>query len=426
MNTQHSEYHRFIRLSLIVLVITLLSAAGFNALIDPYDLFGTTRIKGLNALKPAAGTHIRLSKPYMVGRFSPRTLIGGNSRPELGLDPRDTCWTQADRPVFNIGIPGADIFMQARMLQHAIASGAKKGDKRVFWGLDFMDFLDRRAALKDKRTVWPGSTHDYESRLAVTANGQINPDRPWRKLKDTVLTLFSIDTLKDSLYTLFSQGNVNATTRRVDGFNPARDYVDAIALEGQAVLFIQKNRMLAKTFARTDLSVFGNGRQWSQDFETVSRILEYLKKNGVKATLFINPYHVDYLTLIALSSRWQEFEQWKRQLQHLAKTHDVDLWDFAVLNDFTRESLASAENRTLKWFWEPAHYKSAYGHLMLRQLLDAPCPSREPKPVGALLTPDTMAPHLRHERDAMMRYLKNNPKQLNRLRAYFPGTADGA
>ena len=426
MDTPELDFRRFVRLSLATFVGVLLVAASFNYFVDPYDLFGAPRVKGFNALKPTAGKHIRLSKPFMVSRFSPRTVIGGNSRPELGLDPLNACWKQADQPVFNMGIPGADIFMQARMLQHAMAVGPK-GDKQIFWGLDFMDFLDRRPEQNDWAS-WPRSAHEYEKSLAVTASGQVNEKLPWNRFKKYATTLFSIDALNDSAYTLLSQGNANASTRRRDGFNPARDYIDAVALEGQNVLFRQKNRELAKIFARNDLSLFGNGRQWSHEFETVSRTLEYLKKSDTKVTLFINPYHANYLALIALSGRWPEFEQWKYQLQRLANEHGVDLWDFAVFNDYTQESLPVERNskRTLYWFWEPAHYKAKYGDLMLRQLLGASCPEQDSRTVGIRLTSGNIESHLEHERDAMALYRKLQAESIDRLEAYLPGKAADA
>ena len=421
MDTPTLDYRRYMWLSLVSFSIVLLAAALLNYFIDPYDLFGTKRIDGINAVKPSAGKHVRLSKPYMVSRFSPRTIIGGNSRPELGLNPLSTCWTNESQPAFNIGIPGAGIFMQARMLQHAIASGPEQ-KKHVLWGLDFMDFLNRHSNQEDGE-IWPRSNYDFEDRLSVTATGQPNIKQPRKKLQDSISTLFSIDTVEDSLYTLFSQGNDHSANRSPNGFNPALDYLDLIDQEGQQVLFLKKNKELANSFSRTKLSIFGDGNQWSYEFETVSQTLRYLKQRNIKVALFINPYHVDYLTLIALTGRWKEFEQWKRQLQRLAERNDVILWDFAILNKFTMEQppYEGDKNITLKWFWEPAHYKAKYGDLMLQQILGKSCLPQGLKTVGIQLRPDIIGSHLEHERDTMNLYSINSAGLLAKLRSYLPG-----
>ena len=66
-------------------ILSLVSAVNF--IVDPYNIFGTTRIPGLNAVKPFAGNRGRTAKIHQVIQVKPKALIVGNSRPELGLDP---------------------------------------------------------------------------------------------------------------------------------------------------------------------------------------------------------------------------------------------------------------------------------------------------------------------------------------------------
>ena len=65
----------------------LMLAACLAVAMDPYVIFGTPRVDGLNRLKPAAATRVRVAKPFALERGNWRTLIVGNSRPELGIDP---------------------------------------------------------------------------------------------------------------------------------------------------------------------------------------------------------------------------------------------------------------------------------------------------------------------------------------------------
>ena len=130
----------FVRTLLLGSALVLLVAA-FNVLVDPYALFEVWRAPGFNDDKPMAESRLRTSKPYQLMRARPMTLVAGNSRPELGIDPRSPCWDEADRPVYNAGVPGVGVYEQARLIQSVLAQGETR---RVVWGLDFLDFIGSR------------------------------------------------------------------------------------------------------------------------------------------------------------------------------------------------------------------------------------------------------------------------------------------
>jgi hypothetical protein len=131
-------HKRFLLAMGATFLLLCLCAAGFNYLVDPYGLFGSRRVTGFNELKPTASERVRVTKPYMATRAKPKVVIGGNSRPEIGLNPKSACWKDVDQPVFNTAIPGADVFMQVRYVQHAVKSGKAR---RILFGVDFLDFL---------------------------------------------------------------------------------------------------------------------------------------------------------------------------------------------------------------------------------------------------------------------------------------------
>lgn len=90
----------------------------------------------------------------------------------------------------------------------------------------------------------------------------------------------------------------------------------------------------------------------------------------------INPYHSDYLEVIRQTGHWKQFIEWKTKIAQITLSYDnISLWDFAVLNLYTKESLPTEKNskKHLKWFWEPAQYNKNYGSLMLSQILDINC-----------------------------------------------------
>lgn len=402
MTAIFEQHRRYIQLWFAGLLTLLISTALFNYFVDPYGLFDTTRITGFNAVKPSAANHVRMAKPYQGYNFAPNTVIAGNSRPEMGLDPLNGCWPAEEQPVFNMSLPGSSVYMQARSLQHLIAKGTIT---HIFWGLDFLDFLGTH---QGEKNPWESSNSrtEFEQRLRVNADGSENPVFKWKRMEDHFDSLVSLDTIKDSLGTIFSQRNPNISTIRRDGFNPARDYLDIIAWEGQSILFRQKNNELQKMFSRPGLKLYQDGMNWSQQFESVDRLLGIAEQKKIQVTLFINPYHADYLSTLNATGHWLDFETWKRHLLSLATKHGTTLWDFSYITSFITEKVPPPGDKKtmLKWFWEPAHYKREYGNMMLSRMLDRSCDSEGSHSTGTLMTKENIDTHLISNRIDIQRY----------------------
>jgi len=391
-------------------------SATINYLVDPYGLFGIERVAGLNAIKPAAADHLRTVKPYQVRRNAPRTLIGGNSRPEAGIDPASACWHPEDRPVYNLGVPGAGLYMQFRYIQNSLLDGHTK---TVLLGIDLVDFLvpDRFGG---DFAAWPGQAQAFEARLRYRADGTANPSYRLHALGDRLAALFSLNALADSMTTLVAQSNPNATNREATGFNPGRDFYDIIAAEGQNLLFVQKNREMQNRL-NPNAVIFQDGSDWSTAFESLSRLLRAAKSVDARVILFINPYHADYLATIDARGLWDILEEWKRRLVRLTSNRsNTVLWDFNGFNTFTTEQPPPRGDTSsvLRWFWEPAHYRPAFGNLMLAAMLQRPCgtPAEDPPP-GVRLDSFNIEPHLARLRDERTRFLKAHPEVQDRLRA---------
>ena len=387
MRMRAKEHQRFLHIWVATLLATLFTAALFNFLVDPYGLFDSPRWKGFNQVKPLAPSHVRLTKPYRVLAHAPHTLIAGNSRPEIGIDPANTCWDPQQRPVYNLSLPGSSVYMQARNIQHAVSKG---NVEQVYWGLDFLDFLGVWGE-RGYRNPWE-NTHnrrEFETRLRINADGEPNLDHTRTKLADHLKSLVSLTTLKDSIATVLAQDQPNSADIRSDGFNPARDYLDIIRWEGQSVLFKQKNANLYENFSRPGLDIYAGENHWSPQFESVKRLLEFAREYGVQVTLFINPYHRDYLQIIDETGHDRHFQEWKQSLADLAGQYEVRLWDFSLDNTFTSEAVPEAgqKKRMMRWFWEPAHYRKEYGDLMLSLMLKRNCTKMPAAPeIGERLT----------------------------------------
>lgn len=412
------SHKRFLLTMGATFLLLCLCAAGVNYLVDPYGLFGSPRVTGFNELKPTASERVRVTKPYMATRAKPRVVIGGNSRPEIGLNPQSPCWKDIDQPVFNTAIPGADVFMQVRYVQHAVESGQAR---RILFGVDFLDFLvDSKMATE--KADWDRLGRRFDGRLRP-GSGTSGLPVSIQQAEDILSGLFSMAALGDSIMTLAAQHDPHSATRRKDGFNPAQDYMPIIRNEGQSVLFMQKNAEVRKRLRQDDLGVLdANGRQ-TLPLLALRHLLQWAKSRDIEVVLFINPYHSDYLVQIETSGKWKVFEEWKRQLTAAADEYAVPLWDFNAFDRYSTETPPSPNDRQgmLEWYWEPAHYRAELGDLMLEAMLGRSCgrDSNLP-PFGVRITAVTLQRHLYALRSDMNRFVDENPGVLGRLSA--PGS----
>ena len=412
------------KLHLGAFVISFLAFTGFaatvNYFVDPYDIFGVPRIEGFNVLKSKAGERERVAKAYQVIRQSPRTLIVGNSRPAMGLDPTSLCWSEQYRPIYNLGLPGAGIYMQARYVQHALNLGSVKW---IFWGLDFDDFLfDRKdAEFVDDFPSWTPPPREFESRLHVTWEGLPNNSVLFSKTSDQLKGLFSLEGVMDSMLTVLSQKNPNSITREPNGFNPANEYFDIIALEGQEVLFRQTNQLIAGKLNQPNSGIFQTETKWSTRLEILRRSLRFAQGKNVHVSIFINPYHAQYLTAIDLAGKWNLLEDWKRRIVQMAgeEGNGIPVWDFNDFNELTTEPSPKPGQKgdPLKWFWEPTHYRSTFGNLILKKMLFVACEKSQDYQLGVRITQDNLNLHFQRLRSSLTRFKEENIELVERLQS---------
>ncbi len=395
----------YLYIALLLTVASLLAA--FNAIVDPYMLFHTERISNFNDKKPALINRAQLYKPYSVVKVAPQTIIVGNSRPEMGLDPRSTCWLPEHGTVYSLTFPGLSAYGQTRALFHGMASG---NVKHALLGLDFADALYRRGQFV-KEVTWPAKSTEFFDRLLVDEQDKENPRQWLAKVKDTFMALFSLDTLFDSLYTVAFQ-SPNSPDRTPLGFNPAMDYVDIVRHEGEWVLFSQKLDELESRFSKVGLSIFDTVGHWSIELEGLRRAIELAVQRDIHLTLFINPYHYTYLESIRDAGYWDEFEQFKRSLKDLVDDYaggKVELWDFSLYSSYTVSPVPlKGSANVFNWFWEPAHYKAALGDIMLAELFGKQCvPEKNETPLGVRLNEVDIGIHLRNQNEKRVALLKD-------------------
>jgi hypothetical protein len=329
-----------------------------------------------------------MSKTYQLTRTKPKTLVLGNSRAEVGLDPNHPALA-AHGAVYNAALPGTGTHTSLRFLQHALATTANSPAEQlkvVVWGIDFMDFLTDASSLQ--RVAAPGKEDD---RLLSINNA--NATRWPQQARDYSVATLTLAALFDSVQTLASQRNPYAVDLTPRGFNPMRDYVKITSDEGYWNVFRQKDQANLKTFLRRPKDIFDGSGRTSPELDDLKEVMRLCRQHGIQLHLFTYPYHAHLLEIIRFTGHWPAFETWKRTIVKVladeASASNLDafpFWDFSAFNTLTTEPITQKGDRktTMRYYWEGGHFKSELGGLMLDRMLDQ---SAHPSEFGVLLTP---------------------------------------
>jgi hypothetical protein len=344
-------------------------ATALTVVVDPYRMYGTKEILGWTALKPQIYDRVGIAKTYSLDRTAPRTLLLGNSRVEIGLDPASAQWPADDRPVFNAAEAGRDMFTALRMLQHA---AALRPPNLVVVGLDILDFLQKPDAGENRTRP---SSRD-ELRLSIDRDGQPNPRRALQIWRDRLATTLTIDAFVDSLATLFDQDPSSTVTMTVAGFNPLHEYRTYVARSGYHEIFRQKNAIYERQYRQYFAPDFGEPNRYAS-LRDLRRLIQVAASRKCRLVLFIHPYHSDYLEMLHSLDFWPSFEAWKRALVRLVEEEaeasgiSIDLVDFSGYDEFTTEPVPPADDlhSEMRWYWESGHYKRELGEKMLMRLI---------------------------------------------------------
>jgi hypothetical protein len=345
-----------------VLVLAILIVL-LTVVVDPYRMYGSPALRGLTALKPRAYERSDFVKEYLIERVKPRTLLLGNSRVEIGLDPDDAVWPQEYRPVFNGAEAGRDLGTALVRFRHAIQVAPLS---LLIVAVDFPDFLDRNES--------PGLD---ESRLPLDRDGRPNSGRAMQLWKDRFKTTLTIDALADSLITLFNQNEATGVTMTEAGFNPLHDYELIARRNGYHWLFAQKYNAYRAQYANAPRPDF-DALMRNANFRYLDAIIRTAVAQNIRVVIYIHPYHYTYLELLHDSDLWRSFEAWKRALLTTIDTAAgperklVRVLDFSGYSAIELEPIPIEGDRqtTMRWYWESGHYKSALGSILLGRMLN--------------------------------------------------------
>ena len=374
----------------------LMLAALVNLLVDPYRLWMLPHGFDERKPRPRADQHDELVKTRGIARMRPATLILGNSRAEIGLDPLSTAWPPDARPVYNAAVPGAGVGTARDMLAAAIATGRLR---RAVIGLDFLDFLVD-PDVKDPSPEPPSI------------------ERPWQRQAALV---FSLDTLYDSASTILASRNADAADITQEGFNPLHEYRAYARQEGYASIFMQKDAANARSYAKQPKALF-NASRTSKAWQAFDEIVALCNAAHIDVDFVIYPYHARIIEMFYRAGLTDAFKTWKRELTtRLDRTSgSCRLWDFSGYTEFSTDPVPEpGDKRTItRWYWESGHFKSDLGDLMLKRIF-----AGGEADFGRCLTKDNVDGVNASLDRGHAQFLEQHPRASAQIARLFPATS---
>jgi len=377
------------RFAVVLLVTSLAVVAGcalFNALVDPYGIFRWLDRPGFNEIKPRATQESLAFKYKAIDFLSPRTLLLGNSRAEIGWDPGHLSGTRFGE-VVNAAMPGRGLEAMIPVADHA---WARSRPATLVIGVEFFDCLEAGQTPPPRiraDVTWAGADEDLWRRLV--------------RLRAFAAETMSLDATTDSFLTLLAQRNPNAAHLRRDGFQPAREYPQMQAIEGARKLFLQRD------------NEYASDGQASECFAALDELLAQAQRRAQTVYVATYPYHARLLELIFDAGLWQAYEDWKKEITDVVAARrrgglDVSLRDFGAYHRYAVEPIPGPGGKgpAPKWYWESGHFRAELGAVMIDVLVG----ERPPEGLfGVELSPATIAAHLDDVRKSRAIFVSRQP-----------------
>lgn len=390
----------------VVTIIALVVFAGLNWLVDPYGIWNSPKIRGVNVAKSELAIHERIYKTVGLARHSADTVILGTSRSDIGLNPNHHA---LGKDAINLAI-SSQPYRETRKLFNAL-NDWQKINKFVI-GLDF--FAANNLLPEPPDFVAENFTFDRSWKLVLSGS-----------------------TLMDSARTIFKRKVLLSDTWSENGLRLwAEQYIKEG--KGHRKLMIGSERdYLYQTYLPVPSCSFdfSSTKGHQPQLEQIRAVFARAHNDHIALKLLISPSHARQWETLASAGLWDKWEEWK---QYLVKMNEEEaqragqppfpLWDFSGYHSISTETVpALGDTKTIMhWYFDSSHYTPAAGDLVLDRIFNYKSPDRTiPDDFGVLLTSQNIEAHLAHIRTAREHYRLTHPEDINEIEVMAREVAKG-
>jgi len=429
--SEGSNPRTFIVSLLVFFLLGACAIAAANILIDPFFRFDLVAIEGFNAQKPVFAPLSRVAKPGVVCRMQPRAVILGTSRVEVGMNPRYAAWKAEDEPVYNLALPGSGLKEIYLTLQHAVHASTRL--RVVLVGLDFLMFNAHREAV-----VFGTEVVGFDAgRLMLTADASC-----WKSLSYDVQLFLGLEGLAYSYATIRQQMPESERIAKRqswlslydrDGYrgNRFNSVAEDLFRSGAYYAFgaefaSQETYYVSRVWRPPPEERYCFERDGGDDTLALFRaIVDFARQSHLDVRFFVNPIHARMLLALHAAGLWPQYEEWKRRMvgaladeAAASGSAQFPLWDFSGFNTVTTESVApKGVSSEMRWWWEPSHYRSSAGDLMLDRMLGHEgAAGRIPDDFGVALNPQVVESWTMKTREGLREFVRTAPGDAQLVR----------
>lgn len=386
---------------LFSLISVLLFIALINWVVNPFGIFTSPDIEGVNVNKSEIERYTRLTKVYQVYNKSFDMVLLASSR---GLIIPDDNPLSSGYQMINLSLPSGSTYEQFRMLQHAMAIQPLK---RILLGLDEAFTLHAEQNFE-------------EGRLAVDPDSGVNTRRWVFAFKDKLNSLIGLDATRASVRTMRHQNNktgnidervINAGGNRnmflklessmLGGYQGVKHHCDSVSAESMA------HQPPAMRYFR--------------------KMLELAYRNNIDMYIYISPVHARYYEIECMTGKWPMIENMKRAVVSLVSSLAVKykktafpVWDFSGYNSITTENLPEKDDtrHLMSWYLEDSHFSKKTAMIITARMAGSLSIDTYPD-FGVQITTDTIEDHLLSIHAGRKQYLATHKQDIQELDNLF-------
>jgi len=325
-------------IKMFLILISLISLIfAVNYFVDPYGIYNN---KVFNFKKITQSGKMRFIKPLVVKQIKPKSIILGTSRAEHGFDPQHPYFL---KPSYNFGLTSASMYEVTTNLKFAIKQGALK---EVLLVLDYRMFNDKNQKQLDEfESYFDGSKGRYHY-------------------------LYSLDTFKDSLQTIFK------TYKPYSMYHPQghimHEYeIAKIKKRGGQLDNMNKYEKNYYKLLKPNYIYKDSKKSSFKDFD---ELLYLCHRNHIKLEIIFGSSHIRQWEALSYYLGDDTFSKWKKDVVYRVEKISRELHqkpykiiDFSIYHELTSEKMPN-RNQIMKYYYDASHYNQKLGSIILDTL----------------------------------------------------------